>query len=103
MRLVLEDGRPNAARAKSGLRPRGEAGRPASLHAPATIESRLSEHKNMREEMMIRRTILASAVALMTTCLSAQAEPATAKPYNTVKQKLIDGKQVVGGTVFSPD
>ena len=52
---------------------------------------------------MIGRTILASALALTAMCASAQAEQASAKLYNTVKQKLIDGKQVVGGTVFSPD
>ena len=52
---------------------------------------------------MIRRTSLASAVILMATCLAAQGEQASMKPYNTVKQKLLDGKQVVGGTVFSPD
>src|SRR5262245_20179045 len=52
---------------------------------------------------MIREAIAAGAALLISASLPAQAEQASAKLYNTVKQKLIDGKQVVGGTVFSPD
>jgi 2-keto-3-deoxy-L-rhamnonate aldolase RhmA len=53
--------------------------------------------------MMVRRAILAGAVALTAACFSAQAEQAPMTLYNTVKQKLLDGRQVVGGTVLSPD
>jgi 2-keto-3-deoxy-L-rhamnonate aldolase RhmA len=51
---------------------------------------------------MMRCAILAGVVALLgaTTTLEAQHAP---KIYNTAKQKLLDGKQVVGGTVYSPD
>ena len=57
---------------------------------------------------MTRRAILAGAIALIATCLSAQVPQARAQQapmtlYNTAKQKLLDGKQIVGGTVFSPD
>jgi 2-keto-3-deoxy-L-rhamnonate aldolase RhmA len=50
----------------------------------------------------MRRLILAGAVLLIGACGAAEAQPAP-KIYNTAKQKLLDGKQVVGGTVFSPD
>ncbi len=52
---------------------------------------------------MARRATLAGAVVLIATCLSAQAQQAPMKLYNTAKQKLLDGKQIVGGTVYSPD
>jgi 2-keto-3-deoxy-L-rhamnonate aldolase RhmA len=45
---------------------------------------------------------MAGAVLLIGTCGTVQAQQAP-KVYNTTKQKLLDGKQVVGGTVFSPD
>jgi 2-keto-3-deoxy-L-rhamnonate aldolase RhmA len=51
---------------------------------------------------MMRRLVLAGAVLLIGTCGAVQAQQ-TPKVYNTAKQKLLDGKQVVGGTVFSPD
>jgi 4-hydroxy-2-oxoheptanedioate aldolase len=51
---------------------------------------------------MMRRLILAGAVLLVGMCGAVQAQQAP-KIYNTAKQKLLDGKQVVGGTVFSPD
>ena len=51
---------------------------------------------------MMRRAALAAAILLLVTCLAAQAQQAP-KIYNTAKQKLLDGKQVVGGTVYSPD
>ena len=51
---------------------------------------------------MMRRAALAAATLLLGTCLAAQAQQAP-KIYNTAKQKLLDGKQVVGGTVYSPD
>jgi 2-keto-3-deoxy-L-rhamnonate aldolase RhmA len=51
---------------------------------------------------MMRRLILAGAVALIGACSAVEAQQPP-KIYNTAKQKLLDGKQVVGGTVFSPD
>ena len=49
----------------------------------------------------MRRTTLASVILML--AVSAQAQQAPTKLYNTAKQKLLDGKQVVGGTVYSPD
>ena len=51
---------------------------------------------------MMGRLVMAGAVLLIGTCGMVQAQQAP-KVYNTTKQKLLDGKQVVGGTVFSPD
>jgi 2-keto-3-deoxy-L-rhamnonate aldolase RhmA len=53
--------------------------------------------------LLITCTLLAAVAASIT--VTAQ-QAATAKPeplYNTVKQKLREGKQVVGGTVINPD
>jgi 2-keto-3-deoxy-L-rhamnonate aldolase RhmA len=58
--------------------------------------------KNNSEEAVMRRLILAGAVLLIGACGTVEAQPLP-KIYNTAKQKLLDGKQVVGGTVFSPD
>jgi len=58
--------------------------------------------KNKSEEAVMRRLILAGAVLLIGACGTVEAQPVP-KIYNTAKQKLLDGKQVVGGTVFSPD
>jgi 2-keto-3-deoxy-L-rhamnonate aldolase RhmA len=52
--------------------------------------------------MMMHRAALAAAILLLGTCLAAQAQQPP-RIYNTAKQKLLDGKQVVGGTVYSPD
>ena len=52
---------------------------------------------------MMRSAALAGAVLLVGMCFAVEAEEARVKIYNTAKQKLIDGKQVVGGTVLSPD
>ena len=52
---------------------------------------------------MMRSAALAGAVLLAGMCFAVEAEEARVKIYNTAKQKLIDGKQVVGGTVLSPD
>jgi 2-keto-3-deoxy-L-rhamnonate aldolase RhmA len=51
---------------------------------------------------MMRNAMAAGALVLLGTWLTAQAQE---KPmlYNTAKQKLVDGKQIVGGTVHSPD
>jgi 2-keto-3-deoxy-L-rhamnonate aldolase RhmA len=51
---------------------------------------------------MIGRFILAGVALLIGACGMAEAQQAP-KIYNTAKQKLIDGKQVVGATIFSPD
>src|SRR5262245_60441855 len=51
---------------------------------------------------MVRRFVLAGVVALIAASPAAEAQQAP-KVYNTAKQKLLDGNQVVGGTVFSPD
>jgi 2-keto-3-deoxy-L-rhamnonate aldolase RhmA len=51
---------------------------------------------------MVRRFVLAGVVALIAASPAVEAQQAP-KVYNTAKQKLLDGKQVVGGTVFSPD
>src|SRR5215467_14300622 len=51
---------------------------------------------------MMYRAILASAALLLATCATVEAQQ-TPKIYNTAKQKLAEGKQIVGGTVFSPD
>jgi len=72
----------------------------ASRTAIGRIERRRQDIK--REEAMMRRLILAGAVLLVGMCGAVQAQQAP-KIYNTAKQKLLDGKQVVGGTVFSPD
>src|SRR5262245_55328056 len=50
----------------------------------------------------MKRAILAAAILLIGSCVAVEAQQAP-KIYNTAKQKLLDGKQVVGGTVFSPD
>ncbi|MGA2797812.1 MAG: aldolase/citrate lyase family protein [Thermoguttaceae bacterium] len=57
------------------------------------------------KRLVLSAVVCATLCVLCTSAAKSQqgqaAEPA--KIYNTVKQKLIDGKQVVGGTVFSPD
>jgi 2-keto-3-deoxy-L-rhamnonate aldolase RhmA len=58
--------------------------------------------KNKSEEAVMRSLILAGVVLLIGACGTVEAQPAP-KIYNAAKQKLLDGKQVVGGTVFSPD
>jgi 2-keto-3-deoxy-L-rhamnonate aldolase RhmA len=55
-----------------------------------------------REDAMIGRFILAGVALLIGSCGMVEAQQ-TPKIYNTAKQKLIDGKQVVGATIFSPD
>ena len=62
--------------------------------------------------MIARRTLSGGAVCAVlclpvTIAWVAGAQPSqgggTAPLYNTAKQKLMEGKQIVGGTVFSPD
>jgi 2-keto-3-deoxy-L-rhamnonate aldolase RhmA len=54
------------------------------------------------EDTMIGKIILAGVVLLIGGYGMVEAQQAP-KIYNTAKQKLIDGKQVVGATIFSPD
>src|SRR5262245_51039475 len=58
--------------------------------------------ERFREDAMVCRFVLASVVAMIAASPAVEAQQAP-KVYNTAKQKLLDGKQVVGGTVFSPD
>jgi 2-keto-3-deoxy-L-rhamnonate aldolase RhmA len=74
----------------------------ASRTAIGRIERRRPHQDIKREEAMMRRLILAGAVLLIGMCGAVEAQQAP-KIYNTAKHKLLDGKQVVGGTVFSPD
>ena len=49
-------------------------------------------------------TALAALPLAVALALPAAAQQAAAKPlYNTVKQKLLEGKQVVGATILTPD
>lgn len=56
---------------------------------------------------MSTRKVLLSTLVSTVVCLplasSVQGQETPVRIYNTVKQKLMDGKQVVGGTVSSPD
>jgi 2-keto-3-deoxy-L-rhamnonate aldolase RhmA len=47
--------------------------------------------------------LVAALLAYTTADLGSQSKPAQPRMYNTVKQKLADGKQVVGGTVLTAD
>src|SRR5258707_534300 len=73
-----------------------------SRTAIGRIERRRPHQDIKREEAMMRRLILAGAVLLVGMGGAGEAQQAP-KIYNTAKQKLLDGKQVGGGTVFSPD
>jgi len=55
--------------------------------------------------MLPRRSAAAGAALFLMTAWSAQSQPgnAGARLYNTAKQKLKEGKPVIGGTIFSPD
>ncbi|HJO04856.1 MAG TPA: aldolase/citrate lyase family protein [Acidobacteriota bacterium] len=56
---------------------------------------------------MATRRVAQSSMALVLICVlsssSAHGQAASTQIYNTVKQKLLDGQPVVGGTVSSPD
>lgn len=52
---------------------------------------------------MVAGVALGAMLAVGTYAMAQQAQPASPRIYNTVKQKLIDGKQVVGGAAFVPD
>src|SRR5687768_11934642 len=60
----------------------------------------------MSTRLLVLAGLAAAALSLGETRTLAQQPAAAAAPaglYNTVKQKLKDGKQVVGGTVINPD
>ncbi|MGE0405449.1 MAG: hypothetical protein AB7O65_04045, partial [Candidatus Korobacteraceae bacterium] len=54
--------------------------------------------------MLQSRILAVTCLAVLSTSLAfAQSGAATATTYNTVKQKLAQGKQVFGGTVLTSD
>jgi 2-keto-3-deoxy-L-rhamnonate aldolase RhmA len=56
--------------------------------------------------MVRRRSAAVGAALLLMTAWSARSQPGNAgatRLYNTAKQKLIEGKPIIGGTIFSPD
>ncbi|MEX2263095.1 MAG: aldolase/citrate lyase family protein [Bryobacteraceae bacterium] len=56
--------------------------------------------------MILRRVVLCAAVSAMlclTTAWVAQAQQGSMRMYNTAKQKLKEGKKIVGGTVSTSD
>jgi 2-keto-3-deoxy-L-rhamnonate aldolase RhmA len=53
--------------------------------------------------MALRRVILSAGLCTISCWLIPPAAQAQQRMYNTVKQKLMEGKQVIGGTVSSPD
>ena len=64
----------------------------------------------MERFMNIKRIVLSAAIGtvlcLVATSVAQAQQEQAAKPvklYNTAKQKLLEGKQIVGGTVMSPD
>jgi 2-keto-3-deoxy-L-rhamnonate aldolase RhmA len=64
----------------------------------------LCKEKLMRAE----KVVLFTAVCIVLCCITAgkaqvPGQQAPARLYNTAKQKLKDGKHIVGATVFSPD
>ena len=56
---------------------------------------------------MVTRQVVLSTTASVAVCLllasGMQAKETPVRIYNTVKQKLMEGKRVIGGTVSSPD
>jgi 2-keto-3-deoxy-L-rhamnonate aldolase RhmA len=52
---------------------------------------------------MMRRMMCAGVLCATLSLMSAHAQQRPAPLYNTAKQKLLEGKRIVGGTVFSPD
>src|ERR1043166_3167064 len=63
----------------------------------------------MKGRTMIVKRVVASTVFSLIICWSAQAQDDWRKPngpvkiYNTAKKKLMEGKQIVGVTISSPD
>ena len=52
--------------------------------------------------MSVRRVILSMVLSSVLVSM-AQAQQGQARMYNTAKQKLMEGKQIVGGTVYTSD
>src|SRR3989441_12947051 len=64
----------------------------------------LSKEKPMRAKQVVSFALIYMALCWMTAGKSqAPGQKAPARLYNTAKQKLVEGKQIVGATVFSPD
>ena len=53
--------------------------------------------------MTIRRVLLSTAVCMMLSLVNPSAVGAQVRMYNTVKQKLMEGKPVTGGTITTSD
>src|SRR5207244_13252125 len=64
----------------------------------------LSKEKPMRAKQVVSFALTCMALCWMTAGKAqAPGQKAPARLYNTAKQKLVEGKQIVGATVFSPD
>src|SRR5438034_2489248 len=64
----------------------------------------LSKEKPMRAKQVVSFALICMALCWMTAGKAqAPGQKAPARLYNTAKQKLVEGKQIVGATVFSPD
>src|SRR5437016_4327263 len=64
----------------------------------------LSKEKPMRAKQVVSFALISMALCWMTAGKAqAPGQKAPARLYNTAKQKLVEGKQIVGATVFSPD
>ncbi len=53
--------------------------------------------------MTIRRVLLSPVVCMMLSLVIPSAVGAQVRMYNTVKQKLMEGKPVIGGTINTSD
>jgi len=64
----------------------------------------LSKEKLMRAKQVVSITVICMGLFWITPgTAQAPRQNVPAKLYNTAKQKLMEGKQIVGATVFSPD
>jgi len=64
----------------------------------------LSKEKPMRAKQVVSFTVICMALCWITLGeAQAPRQKTPARLYNTAKQKLMEGKQIVGATVFSPD
>jgi len=64
----------------------------------------LSKEKPMRAKQVVSFTVICMALFWITAGKAQVArQKAPMRLYNTAKQKLMEGKQIVGSTVFSPD
>jgi 2-keto-3-deoxy-L-rhamnonate aldolase RhmA len=55
-----------------------------------------------KEKLMLAKQVVSFTVICMVLCWITPGK-APVRLYNTAKQKLMEGKQIVGATVFSPD